>query len=222
MLDAHVPYVQLVAGFTLAVYLLHTYLDARQVKVGWIGGALACLRRKLHMRLHVAPLVVRLPPDGDPPTCGRRSQALRKPSPPPEVAHLYDGDRFAKQQVYQLEKMRFSMVHGLVDTALGLAMLMRGFLPRTWLLAGALLGHAGRAGEVQQSVVWVLLMSAASLALGLPWSVYGTFVLEQKYGFNKTTARTFVLDQVKSVRAGGRAGGGGGRWPWRGGSGGGG
>ena len=35
------------------------------------------------------------------------------------------------------------------------------------------------------------------MALNLPWSIYSTFVIEEKYGFNRTTKWTFVLDKVK-------------------------
>ena len=40
-------------------------------------------------------------------------------------------------------------------------------------------------------------MLFASQILSLPFSVYGTFVIEEKYGFNKTTPKTFVLDILK-------------------------
>jgi len=34
--------------------------------------------------------------------------------------------------------------------------------------------------------------------ISLPFSYYNTFVIEEKFGFNKTTKITFFLDQVKS------------------------
>ena len=37
------------------------------------------------------------------------------------------------------------------------------------------------------------------MVLGLPFSLYGTFVVEQKHGFNKQTLGLFFLDIVKSV-----------------------
>lgn len=42
--------------------------------------------------------------------------------------------------------------------------------------------------------------SGASLLLSLPWSAWSTFVLEARHGFNKTTARTFIMDRLKGVR----------------------
>jgi hypothetical protein len=41
------------------------------------------------------------------------------------------------------------------------------------------------------------LIVFASDLLSMPFSVYDTFVIEEKYGFNKTTPKTFVLDTIK-------------------------
>lgn len=44
--------------------------------------------------------------------------------------------------------------------------------------------------------------------LSLPFSIYATFVIEEKFGFNKTTVKTFILDKVKGLLLGGLIGGG--------------
>ena len=44
-----------------------------------------------------------------------------------------------------------------------------------------------------------LLDGAKDLVLGLPFGLYGTFVVEQKHGFNKQTLGLFLMDQLKSV-----------------------
>ena len=49
------------------------------------------------------------------------------------------------------------------------------------------------------AVVFNLLDGAKDLVLGLPFSLYGTFVVEQKHGFNKQTLGLFCIDIVKSV-----------------------
>ena len=48
----------------------------------------------------------------------------------------------------------------------------------------------------------------ASDILSLPFSVYDTFKIEEKYEFNKTTPKTFVLDKLKGWLIGGLIGGG--------------
>lgn len=44
-----------------------------------------------------------------------------------------------------------------------------------------------------------LLDGAKDMVLGLPFALYGTFVVEQKHGFNKQTLALFLMDQLKSV-----------------------
>jgi hypothetical protein len=61
------------------------------------------------------------------------------------------------------------------------AMLYFGFLPKTWDMAGAALARFGLSGEIWQTIAWVMLTSAVSLVLGLPWSIYRIFVLEVSY-----------------------------------------
>ena len=41
---------------------------------------------------------------------------------------------------------------------------------------------------------------AVQAVIDLPWSLYSTFVLEQRHGFNQTTPRTYVADMLKTVR----------------------
>lgn len=49
------------------------------------------------------------------------------------------------------------------------------------------------------AVLFNLLDGAKDMVLGLPFSLYGTFVVEQKHGFNKQTPGLFFLDILKSV-----------------------
>ena len=95
-------------------------------------------------------------------------QALCRPKPHPAVAHLYSDAEFEKKRSYNLAKLQFSSVQNLWDSALTAAMLLAGFLPATWQLAGVLLARWGGGrpwlqGDVAQSVVWVLLQVGAGL-----------------------------------------------------------
>ncbi len=53
--------------------------------------------------------------------------------------------------------------------------------------------------EIYQSIIWMLLTTVISMVMNLPWSVYRTFYLEARHGFNRTTPTTFVLDIFKSL-----------------------
>ena len=46
-------------------------------------------------------------------------------------------------------------------------------------------------------LIFAAVLLLGSQILSLPFSVYSTFVIEEKYGFNKTTPKTFVLDILK-------------------------
>ncbi len=52
-------------------------------------------------------------------------------------------------------------------------------------------------GEITQSVVFFLAFAFIQQVLGIPASLYENFVLEEKYGFNKLTLRTYVTDLLK-------------------------
>lgn len=132
----------------------------------------------------------------------RQRQALRLPNPAPAVASLYTQKEFEAKRAYNVDKLQLARVHGLWDFLLNSALLAGGFLPWSWRLAGAALSTLGMSGEVAQSVAWALIQAAATLALGLPWSAYSTFVVEARHGFNKTSLGTFLADTAKSVLLG--------------------
>jgi STE24 endopeptidase len=53
-------------------------------------------------------------------------------------------------------------------------------------------------GEISHSIVFILSFIVISQILSLPTSIYSTFVLEEKFGFNKQTPKLFVMDMLKS------------------------
>lgn len=54
-------------------------------------------------------------------------------------------------------------------------------------------------GGMHKEVVFLLSFMLIQMLLGLPWSVYSTFVLEEKFGFNKTTPKLYVVDRLKGL-----------------------
>jgi STE24 endopeptidase len=55
---------------------------------------------------------------------------------------------------------------------------------------------------INTGLVFFAIFSAINLLLGLPQSLYSTFVIEEKFGFNKTTPRMFVIDIFKGLAVG--------------------
>jgi STE24 endopeptidase len=67
-------------------------------------------------------------------------------------------------------------------------------------------GFTGNA--ILAALLFFGIIMFASDVLGIPFSVYDTFKIEEKYGFNKTTPKTFMLDTIKGWLIGALIGGG--------------
>ena len=76
-------------------------------------------------------------------------------------------------------------------------------MPKLWDVSVTVAAHLGynRSHEVFITVIYNLLDAGKDVLLSLPFSLYGTFVVEQQHGFNKQTLRIFITDQIKGVRA---------------------
>jgi STE24 endopeptidase len=122
---------------------------------------------------------------------------------PDEVKGIYDEEKYKKQQAYQRENNRFGLLSSSFSFALTLAMfLFFGFAFVDSLAWGI------TANAIVAALFFFGLIMFASDLLSMPFSVYDTFVIEEKYGFNKTTPKTFVLDTIKGWLIGGLIGGG--------------
>jgi STE24 endopeptidase len=62
--------------------------------------------------------------------------------------------------------------------------------------------------EILIALIFFAILGVVSDILDLPFDLYGTFVVEARFGFNKTTAKTFVLDKIKGYLLGALIGGG--------------
>jgi len=88
---------------------------------------------------------------------------------------------------------------GFYKQCLDSTMLHFGFYAWSWDFTGRAMARFGYGAEYQitQSVGFVFLLFFLSSLPTLPLSVYSTFVLEEKYGFNKTSPGLFVADLLK-------------------------
>lgn len=111
---------------------------------------------------------------------------------PDEVKGIYDEEKYARQQAYQKDNYRFGLVSSGVN--FGLVAIMLVFMGFAFVsnITEAVTGNA---------ILWALaffgLLMVAAEIINLPFSLYGTFVIEEKYGFNKTTKTTFLTDKLK-------------------------
>lgn len=114
------------------------------------------------------------------------------PCLPESLKGIYDEKEYERFQCYKRENDRF----GLLSSGFSFLVTI------VFLCAGGFGWYNGWVTSVTDSVVWQTLLfmfglSLASGVLGLPFDWYATFHIEEKYGFNKTTVKTYLLDMVK-------------------------
>lgn len=122
---------------------------------------------------------------------------------PDEVKGIYDEEKYKKQQAYQRENYRFGLLTSSFSFAITLAMIVfYGFA----LVNGLAWNFTSNA--ILAALVFFGILMFASDLLSTPFDVYDTFKIEEKYGFNTTTAKTFVFDKIKGWLIGALIGGG--------------
>lgn len=116
---------------------------------------------------------------------------------PEEFKGVYDEKTYAKSQEYTKTVTRFGFITGGFDLVLLLAFWFSGGF--NWLDQ---MVRAWGFGELVTGLVYIVLLMMAKSIISLPFSIYSTFVIEERFGFNKTTPKTFVLDLVKGLALG--------------------
>jgi STE24 endopeptidase len=124
----------------------------------------------------------------------RLSARAMRPTPPEELADVFNKKTFARSRKYALASMKLSAASETVNTLiLIVAILAGGFnLLDVWVRSA---GY----GPLITGLAYIGGLALISGVIGLPFEIYHTFVLEKRFGFNTTTPRTFVLDRIKGV-----------------------
>jgi STE24 endopeptidase len=121
-------------------------------------------------------------------------KAGRERGVPPTLEGHVPAETAERSRSYTLAKGRLALVSMALSAAITLAALFSGVLP--WLdRALSALGLAG----AHLFVVYLVVLALAGALLGIPLSLYGTFVLEARFGFNRTTRRLWIADQLKGL-----------------------
>jgi STE24 endopeptidase len=117
------------------------------------------------------------------------------------LEHEVSQEVFDKSQAYGRAKAKFTGFNGLYGQLQNLAFYHFDVLPKLWSWTGNLLlrfAPARFTGEISHSIVFILVFIGIHQILSLPSSIYNTFVLEEKFGFNKQTPKLFITDIIKS------------------------
>ncbi len=115
------------------------------------------------------------------------------PQLPDGVKGIYDADRYEKMIKYKRENGRFAFLTSSFSFLLILLMLFFEGFAYVDEIARQFVDH-----PILVALIFFGILMLASDILGTPFAWYDTFVIEEKYGFNKTTPKTFVTDKLKS------------------------
>jgi STE24 endopeptidase len=111
---------------------------------------------------------------------------------PNEFLDVYDANRYRRSQEYTRLNTWFELLVSTIELAtLLIFWFLGGFESLDQWIRGFHLA------PVLNGLLYLGLLSAGREALTLPFTIYHTFVIEQRYGFNRTTVGTFIADRLK-------------------------
>jgi len=121
---------------------------------------------------------------------------------PEKLADLYNKEEYTKAQNYDFDKKKLSRLGSIIGFFITMIILLTGGF-------GWLYNFTGR--YTQDLILHTLLFFASygivMDIINTPLSLYSVFVIEEKYAFNRTTIKTFILDKLKGYLLGGLIGG---------------
>ena len=123
-----------------------------------------------------------------------QSMEDNKEAIPERFVGVVTEEEYKKSINYNTERIRFSMLTALISVGVLLLFTTGGLLNSLTKVVQ----------EVTQSnVVGIILLGLFIVLIdeiiGIPLAIYSTFYLEEKYGFNKTTTKTFIQDLIKNL-----------------------
>ncbi len=113
---------------------------------------------------------------------------------PNELKDVYDDAEYKKSQAYKLTNYKFGVWSSTFSVALTLAFICFGGFEYVDVLARRFSDNS-----IVVALVFFGIIMLGSDILSTPFSYYKTFVIEERFGFNKTTVKTFILDKIKGV-----------------------
>jgi STE24 endopeptidase len=113
---------------------------------------------------------------------------------PDNVKDIYDTESYSRWLNYTMENFRLGMIAKVLSTIIIVALLIFGFFPvlnRFSLTVSS--------DPIMRTLIFVGIYMILNSLIDIPFSYIKNFKIEEKYGFNKTTKKTFVLDLLKSL-----------------------
>ena len=113
---------------------------------------------------------------------------------PKLLEDIYDAGAYRRQQSYSREYSRLGLFSTSVDTTLLLGLFAFGGF--AWFDSVA---RSVSDAPIVMALVYFGIFFLLDWAVGLPFSVYSTFHIEERYGFNRTTPLLFLTDTLKGL-----------------------
>lgn len=108
---------------------------------------------------------------------------------PENVKDVYDDETYAKWRSYNADHSRLDLISGIVSLVVTLLLLATN--------AYAAFASLFPSDMIGQITAVILLETIVSQIVVIAFSYYATMVIEQKYGFNKSTVKTFISDKIR-------------------------
>ena len=111
---------------------------------------------------------------------------------PDGFQEYYDEEKYSSSQSYLKDKTRFGLFSGTFGLCVTLIVIHTGVFGMLDDFARSHSSHNITAGLIFFGILFIF-----NDIINIPFSIYSTFVIEEKYGFNKTTWKTYVIDKLK-------------------------
>ena len=113
---------------------------------------------------------------------------------PDEFKGIYDAEKYTQSQRYLKDNTRFGQLQAAIMLPLTIAFILLGGFRWIHEIAQNASSHM-----IVQGLVFGGILILLGQLISIPFSLYDTFVIEELYGFNKTTPKTFVIDILKGL-----------------------
>ena len=113
---------------------------------------------------------------------------------PERFENLVTAEEYKKSTNYNLDRLKFQIIVSFVSIFILLLLTIGGLLNTLTSIVSSY-----TSSNILGAIFLGLLIILISEILEIPLAIYSTFVIEEKYGFNKTTKKTFVTDIVKNL-----------------------
>jgi STE24 endopeptidase len=113
---------------------------------------------------------------------------------PNEFADVFDRSEYARSLDYQRVRTRFGLFESMASTALLIAFILAG----GFNIVDQYARNFGFS-EIATGLVFAGLLALLKTLTSIPFSLYSTFAIEERFGFNRTTPTTFVIDLLKNT-----------------------